>query len=88
MYPEDLNPPRWELSNGGLGIGVVLTVCWQIVFVCLYWGSNPAVHNLTRDIIFCYVLCDKNETKECQIIDVFMQKGGNTKLKSRSWNSQ
>ena len=32
MYPADLNSPRQELSNGGLGIVVALLVCWQIDF--------------------------------------------------------
>ena len=32
MYPADLNSPRQELSNGGLGIVVALLVCWQLDF--------------------------------------------------------
>ena len=39
MYPEDLNSPRRELSNGGLGIVVALLVCWQIDFVCVSTGD-------------------------------------------------
>ena len=38
-----LDSPRRELSNGGLGFVVALLVCWQIIFVCVHWGSNPAV---------------------------------------------
>ena len=32
--PEDLNYPRQELFNGGLGIVVTLLVCWQINVSC------------------------------------------------------
>ena len=40
----DLDSPRRELFNGGLGIVVALLVCSRIVFfVCVYWGPNPAV---------------------------------------------
>ena len=31
MYLDDLNSPRRELFNGGLGIIVALLVRWQIV---------------------------------------------------------
>ena len=35
---------RRELSDGGLGIVVALAVFFRnLFFVCLYWGSNPAV---------------------------------------------
>ena len=34
MYPEDLDSPRQELSNGGLGIVVTLLVRRQIDFLC------------------------------------------------------
>ena len=37
--PADLNPPRCELSNGGLGFVVALSVRWQIDFLCAYTGS-------------------------------------------------
>ena len=30
----DLNFPRQELSNGGLGIVVTPLVCWQLDFSC------------------------------------------------------
>ena len=30
----DPNPPRRELSNGGLEINAALLVCWQIDFSC------------------------------------------------------
>ena len=32
IYLEDLDSPRRELSNGGLGIVVALLVCWGINF--------------------------------------------------------
>ena len=35
MYPEDLNTPRQELSNGGLGIAVALLVRPGIDFSCV-----------------------------------------------------
>ena len=35
----DLNPPRRELSNGGLGFVVALSVCWQIDFLCACTGG-------------------------------------------------
>ena len=38
----DLDSLCQELSNCGLRIVVALTV-FQI-FLCFYWGSNPAVH--------------------------------------------
>ena len=41
----DLDSSRRELSNGGLGIAVVLLVRWQIIFSWFYWRSNPAVIN-------------------------------------------
>ena len=35
----DLNSPRQDLSNDGLGIVVALLVRWQINFVCVStWG--------------------------------------------------
>ena len=39
MYPTDLNSPRQEHSNGGLGIVVVLLVRWEINVVCAYTGK-------------------------------------------------
>ena len=42
----DLDSPRQELSNGGLGIVVTLHPSGSSVhyfFMCVYWGSNPAV---------------------------------------------
>ena len=51
--PEDLDSPRRELSNGGLGIIVVLLVRPRINFSCVFTGgpSNPAVH--TYIVITC-----------------------------------
>ena len=34
IYTEDLDFPRQELSNGGLGIVAALLVCRQINFLC------------------------------------------------------
>ena len=39
----DLNSPRQELSNGGLGIVVALLVVPAMDFLGSYWASNPAV---------------------------------------------
>ena len=39
MYPADLDSPRRELSNCGLGIVVALLVRWQINFSCASTGS-------------------------------------------------
>ena len=41
----DLDSPRQEFSNGGLGIVAALLVHWQIDFPCASTGgpSNPAV---------------------------------------------
>ena len=46
----DLDSPRRELSNSGLGIVVAVLVPWQIDFVLVYDGgpSNPAVVFDTR----------------------------------------
>ena len=46
--PEDLNFPRQELSNGGLGIVIALVVRWQIVFLCGKLIGNPAVSDARR----------------------------------------
>ena len=35
---KDLDSPRQELSNGGLGIVATLLLCWQIDFSCVYTG--------------------------------------------------
>ena len=43
IVKEDLDSPCQELSNGGLGIVVaVMDFPEIIIFVCFYWGSNPA----------------------------------------------
>ena len=42
---EDLDSPRRELSNGGLGVVVTLTVFFEnCFFVGSYWTSYPAVN--------------------------------------------
>ena len=44
MVKVDLDSPRQELSNGGLGIVVALLVSSGIdLFVCSYWKNKPAV---------------------------------------------
>ena len=35
-----------DLPNAGLGVVVALLVCSGINFVCVHWGSNPAVQNI------------------------------------------
>ena len=37
-----LNPPRQELSNGGLGIVVALLVRFQIMCVCVLLGVQSS----------------------------------------------
>ena len=39
MAKADLDSPRRELSNGGLGIVVALLVRWQIDFLSVYTGG-------------------------------------------------
>ena len=39
IYQVDLNSPRQELSNGGLGIAVALLVRWQIDCLCACHSS-------------------------------------------------
>ena len=39
----ELDAPCRELSDGGLGRVVALTVCPAIDVVSFYWGSNPVV---------------------------------------------
>jgi len=39
IVKEDLDSPRQELSNGGLGIVVALLFCWQIDFLSAYTGG-------------------------------------------------
>ena len=43
MNPKDLDSSCQKLFNGGLGIVVALLVCSGIIFVCVHWGSYPAV---------------------------------------------
>ena len=40
MDPADVNSPRGELFNGGLGIVVALLVYWQIDFLSDYTGDS------------------------------------------------
>ena len=35
----DLDSPRRELFNGGLGNAVALSIRWQVVFLCIYTGG-------------------------------------------------
>ena len=39
LNPADLNFSCQELSNGGLGFVVALSVCWQINVSCVYTGG-------------------------------------------------
>ena len=41
-----MESPCRELSYGGLGIVAALSFFWQLIFVCVYWESNPAVSGL------------------------------------------
>ena len=36
----DVSSPLQELSNGGLGMVVALSVFRKLIFVCVHWGSN------------------------------------------------
>ena len=36
INPEDLNSPRRELFNGGLGIVIVPLVRWKIIFLSVH----------------------------------------------------
>ena len=38
----DLDSPRRELSNGGLGIVIALLVCWQIILCVLLLGVQSS----------------------------------------------
>ena len=42
-YKVDLDFPCLKLSVRGLEFVVALLVCLQIILVCVYWESNPAV---------------------------------------------
>ena len=42
----DLDSPRRELSNGGLGIAVTLLVRWQIIFVCASTGGPIQLYDV------------------------------------------
>ena len=39
----DLDSPRQDFSNGGLGIFVALSFSGNCFFACSYWRSNPDV---------------------------------------------
>ena len=42
--PEDLDSPRQDLSNGGLGIVVALLVCWQFDFLSARIGRPTQLY--------------------------------------------
>ena len=46
-FPVDLNSPCREISNGGLGFVVALSVRWQINFSCVY-SEGPIQLYVTR----------------------------------------
>ena len=58
--PADLNSPRRELSNGGLGIVVALLVRWQIVFLSAYTGGPIQLYSEMTIFTFfnlnCYIV--------------------------------
>ena len=43
----DLNCPRRELSNGGLGFVLALLVRWQVDFLCVYTGGAIQLYSET-----------------------------------------
>ena len=63
----DLDIPRRELCNGGLGIVVALLIFWQIFFAGSYWTSNP--------VVYIFVLC-KGSTCIILFFNLFTIIGG------------
>ena len=55
IYPEDLDSPRQELSNGGLRIVVTLLNRWQINFLCASrWSKSSCIASVCRQSKFFF----------------------------------
>ncbi len=58
IYNPLMNAPWQELSCGGLGFFVVLSVGWKIdFFVRVHWAANPAVYVSTHIMDLSKLLC-------------------------------